>query len=57
MNFNITKKDLDEDNIESLTKTLKKLKRDIDFKSAGMPIKEIEELCDIKELLEKEKAI
>ena len=57
LNFNITKKDLDEDNIESLTKTLKKLKRDIDFKSAGMPIKEIEELCDIKELLEKEKAI
>lgn len=57
LNFNVSKKDLDEDNIETLEKTLKKLKIDIDMKKAEITIEEIEDLYNVKEILKREKFI
>ena len=57
LNFNISKTDLDEDNIETLTTLLKKLKRALDIKKSGLTINEIEEICNIRDLLKREKFI
>ena len=51
LNFNIEKDDLNENNIDTLIRTLEKIKTALNLKQEGLNIKHIEELCTIKKLL------
>ena len=51
LNFTIEKEDLNIDSIDALISTLENIKIGINLQSAGLEIKQIDELCDLKKIL------
>ena len=51
LKFNITKEDVQEDNIDTLYQILKKLKFDINLEKANMDINKISEIIELYEII------